>query len=98
MIDIRVLIRVTINEKETRLLHRDVQLPVLPRVGDYLCAHRWGLGFSAEGAVVESVGISLDDAPMWVWVADDTDSWRDMAVWGTEKNMLDQCYCEFNED
>ena len=79
-------------------MSRTATLPFVPRVGDYLCADTWGFTFSDEGAKVETVAVGLEDGEITVWVADDHETWKDVAAgnWATVDEMISECYTGFS--
>jgi|GEM_PF-3757500 hypothetical protein len=99
MFTIHVCVMVKVSENKFRRLRRTTTLAFVPRVGDFLCDESWGITFDHEGVEVKSVGISLDDGDVFVWIENDLTTWKDMdsVPWKDADDMVDECYQGFSE-
>jgi hypothetical protein len=70
--------------------YRTVELPFIPRVGDYLSSDDWGLTFADEGAEVLSIGLDLSTHEVHVWIKD-LDLQVYAEAWDTEDEMFAAC-------
>lgn len=86
-------------DKPPITLKRSVRMPFVPRVGDYVCANDWGLTFEGEGVQIESIYLALDAVgEVYAWLPSDRETYKDLDVWGSIDQMIEECYRGFVSD